>query len=127
MTIKLSISIDVPDLKSATSFYVDALGCTKLRDQGKNMAVLTVDNTDIYLIEREGGSNPLSATQSASRRSYERHWTPVHLDFGVLDVESAVSKIVSAGGVRESGEEGEWGAIAHCSDPFGNGFCVIRE
>jgi hypothetical protein len=31
------------------------------------------------------------------RRSYERHWTPVHLDFVVEDIASPVAKAVSAG------------------------------
>jgi len=127
MAIELSVSIDVPDLNSATDFYVKALGCTKLRDQGKSMVVLSSGNADIYLIERAEGSDPASTSNRGLYRTYERHWTPVHLDFGVDDVDAVVSKILAAGGSRESGEEGSWGAIAHCVDPFGNGFCVIRE
>ena len=125
--IKVSVSIDVPDLASATSFYVEALGCSKLRNQGETMTVLSAGNVDIYLIERAEATNPASSVSSSLSRSYERHWTPVHLDFLVDDVDRALEKVLSAGGVRESGEEGSWGAIAHCADPFGNGFCVIKE
>ena len=124
---KVSVSIDVPNLRIATSFYVDALGCAKLRDQGDTMVVLSGGNVDIYLIEREEATNPAAAVSSSLSRSYNRHWTPVHLDFLVDDVETAVQSVLSAGGVREGGEEGSWGAIAHCADPFGNGFCVIKE
>lgn len=127
MTLVLSVSIDVPNLKTATSFYIDALGCTKVREQGKSMVVLSAGNADIYLIEKVAGTNPAASAKADLARSYERHWTPVHLDFGVSDVDAAVAKIVAAGGVKESGEKGDWGAIAHCVDPFGNGFCVIRE
>ena len=124
---KVSVSIDVPDLGRATSFYVDALGCSKLRDQGDSMVVLSGGNIDIYLIEREEATNPAAEASSNLSRTYSRHWTPVHLDFLVDDVNAAVQSILSAGGNQESGETGSWGAIAHCADPFGNGFCVIKE
>jgi predicted enzyme related to lactoylglutathione lyase len=38
-----------------------------------------------------------------------------------------VKKIIDYGGIREGGDAGEWGSIAYCADPFGNGFCVINE
>jgi len=124
---KISVSVDVPDLGRATSFYVDALGCSKIRDQGDTMVVLSGGNIEVYLIEREDATNPAAAVSSSLLRTYNRHWTPVHLDFIVDDVETAVQGILAAGGTREGGEEGSWGAIAHCADPFGNGFCVIKE
>ncbi len=124
---KISVSIDVPDLEAGTTFYVSALGCTRLRAQGKDMVVLSAGNADIYLMQRSVASNPASAASADLERTYERHWTPVHLDFLTDDVDGSVARIVLAGGVHEGGEEGDWGAIAHCSDPFGNGFCVIRE
>lgn len=127
MSLVLSVSIDVPDLAAATTFYTQALGCTKLRDQGKSMVVLSAGNADIYLLKQDAGSNPAKAAAKDLARSYDRHWTPVHLDFGVSDVDAAVTNILAAGGSKESGEKGDWGAIAHCVDPFGNGFCVIRE
>lgn len=42
--IKLSVSIDVPDLKLAEAFYVEALGCKKAGDQGDKMVVLSAVN-----------------------------------------------------------------------------------
>jgi len=122
--IKLSVAIDVPDLKKAESFYVNALGCKKARDQGE-MVVLSTDNADIYLLEKDAGSKPFKS--SADVRTYERHWTPIHLDFLCGNVEEVVSNIEKYGGSREGGESGEWGSIAHCADPFGNGFCLINE
>ena len=123
--IKISISIDVSNLKKAETFYVEALGCKKVRDQGSNMVVLSVENSDIYLQEKEPGTKPLLS--SSVVRNYERHWTPVHLDFICDNVDQLVSKILDFGGAHEGGDSGDWGSIAYCVDPFGNGFCVINE
>ncbi len=121
---KVSISIDVPNLKAAEKFYTEALGCKKVRDQGK-MVVLAVENSDIYLLEKEAGTKPLP--KESGERSYTRHWTPIHLDFLVDNVDELVGRIVEHGGAHEGGESGDWGSIAHCADPFGNGFCLINE
>ena len=123
--IKISVSIDVSNLKKAETFYVEALGCKKVRDQGSNMVVLSVENCDIYLQEKESGTNPLDSGSVV--RDYERHWTPVHLDFICENVDELVSKILKSGGEHEGGDSGDWGSIAYCADPFGNGFCVINE
>ena len=123
--IKISVSIDVSNLKKAEVFYVKALGCKKKRDQGSNMVVLSVENSDIYLQEKEPGTKPLLSSNIV--RDYTRHWTPIHLDFICDNVDELVSKILKSGGLHEGGESGDWGSIAYCSDPFGNGFCVINE
>jgi len=123
--IKISISIDVSDLRMAEFFYIEALGCKKVRTQGKNMTVLFVENTDIYLQEKAAGTKPLSSSDIV--RDYKRHWTPVHLDFICNNVDEIVVKVLAYGGSHEGGEKGEWGAIAYCADPFGNGFCIINE
>jgi predicted enzyme related to lactoylglutathione lyase len=122
---KISVSIDVSNLNEAETFYVKALGCTKIRDQGDNMVVLSVENSDIYLLQKESGTKPFKTDNVV--RDYERHWTPIHLDFLCDSVDDVVSKVVKLGGTYEGGESADWGAIAHCSDPFGNGFCVINE
>lgn len=122
--IKLSVSIDVPNLQQAELFYIEALGCERVREQGK-MVVLRCQNADIYLLEKAAGSQPLASSDVV--RSYERHWTAVHLDFLCDNVEEVVSKIKKLGGTQEGGEKGDWGAIAYCADPFGNGFCIINE
>lgn len=123
--IKISVSIDVANLKVAETFYVKALGCKKIRDQGSNMVVLSVENSDIYLQKKEAGTKPLKS--SAVVRDYDRHWTPIHLDFLCENVDEVVSKVLKFGGTHEGGESADWGAIAYCADPFGNGFCVINE
>ncbi len=122
--IKISVSIDVSNLKEAETFYIEALGCKKVRDQ-VDMVVLSVENSDIYLQEKEPGTKPL--VSSSVVRDYERHWTPIHLDFICDNVDELVSRIVKLGGLHEGGDSGDWGSIAYCADPFGNGFCVINE
>jgi len=123
--IKVSASIDVSDLKKGEIFYVQALGCKKVREQGSNMVVLPVENMEIYLLEKKAGTNPIKSSNIV--RDYKRHWTPIHLDFICDDVEKMVSQIIKLGGSHEGGESGDWGSIAYCADPFGNGFCIINE
>jgi predicted enzyme related to lactoylglutathione lyase len=123
--IKISVSIDVDNLKQAEAFYIEALGCKKVRDQGSDMSVISTDNCDIYLQQKEAGTKPLIAADVV--RDYSRHWTPVHLDFLTRNVDEVVGKVVELGGRHEGGESGDWGSIAYCADPFGNGFCVINE
>lgn len=123
--IKISVSIDVSSLKGAENFYVGALGCKKVRDQDTNMAVLCVEKSDIYLQEKEPETKPLTSNNVA--RVYQRHWTPIHLDFLCGNVDEVVARILKLGGSHEGGESGDWDSIAYCTDPFGNGFCIINE
>ncbi len=124
--IKISVSIDVSDLKQGEAFYVEALGCEKVRDQGADMVVLSTANCDIYLQEKQAGTQPFESAEKA-KRDYKRHWTPVHLDFLAENIDEIVNKVVQSGGSHEGGDSGDWGSIAYCADPFGNGFCVINE
>lgn len=119
---KVSISIDVEDMEKAALFYSEALGCKKVRD-GEEISVLSANNTNIYLLKKEPGSNPLLA--GTASRNYDRHWTPVHLDFVVADIDKALNLVLKNGGSHEGGESGDWGSIAYCADPFGNGFCLV--
>jgi predicted enzyme related to lactoylglutathione lyase len=124
--IKISVSIDVSDLKQGEAFYVEALGCEKVRDQGADMVVLSTANCDIYLQEKQAGTQPFESGEKA-KRDYKCHWTPVHLDFLAENIDEIVNRVVQSGGSHEGGDSGDWGSIAYCADPFGNGFCVINE
>ena len=119
----VSVCIDVLDIKKATQFYANALECD-IKNEEKKSSQLTAENITIHLLEKEEKTNPL-VNESASRH-YSRHWTPVHLDFSVNDVEKTLSLIQKFGGTVEGKEEGDWGIAAFCADPFGNGFCVIK-
>jgi predicted lactoylglutathione lyase len=123
--IKISVSIDVSNLEKAEIFYIEALGCKKIRNQGSDMTILSTENCKIYLLKKEEGTKPF--TSSNIVRDYKRHWTPVHLDFLSENVDEIVKKVINLGGFHEGGESGDWGSIAYCADPFGNGFCIIKE
>lgn len=117
------INIDVPDLASATAFYTQAFGLSvrrRLGDQGAELAGWPVP---VFLLQKETGS--LGAGDE--RRTYERHWTPVHLDVVVEDIEGALARAAGAGAAVEQGiRTAAWGKIALLADPFGHGLCLIE-
>jgi len=119
----ISVCIDVPEMDKAIKFYTEALGF-KLVDKKEQYSELTSDGLKIYLSEYAAGTNPLVVGKDV--RNYERHWTPVHIDINVPDIGKSLSLIEELGGVKEGEKNGEWGTIAFCADPFGNGFCVIQ-
>jgi predicted enzyme related to lactoylglutathione lyase len=119
----LLINIDVPDLAQGVAFYARAFGFTVSRRLGPKVAELSGLPIKIFLLEKAAGS--IGARRE--RRRYERHWTPVHLDVVVEDVEAAVSRAVAAGAHAETEIKVEtWGKIAVLADPFGHGFCLIE-
>lgn len=122
---KITVSIDVSNLVQAETFYIDALGCKKRRGHSDGMSVVSTENCDIYLQEKVAGTKPTPSDEI--ERNYDRHWTPIHLDFLTENVDDVVKKVLQLGGQHEGGENGDWGSIAYCADPFGNGFCVINE
>lgn len=79
----------------------------------------------IYLLVKSAGSQ--TSRQSEQVRDYRRHWTPVHFDVVVEDVDSAVQRAVAAGAVLEEPiRSSSWGKLALMADPFGNGFCLVQ-
>lgn len=121
---KYSVSIDVPRLEEGLRFYRDALGFSEIVRPVATYVILKCGNSQIGLIEKSPGSKPAKGSDDVRR--YERHWTPVHIDFHVEDFEAFLAKAMNAGAICEQKFEG--GArppIAFCSDPFGNGFCVV--
>ena len=86
---------------------------------------MTGASSEIHLLAKAPGS--AASSQAAIYRSYRRHWTPLHLDFTVEDVESAVNRTIAAGAKLEDEiETFSWGRIATLSDPFGHGFCLLQ-
>ena len=59
-------------------------------------------------------------------RRYERHWSPIHPDFVVEEMDAAIARATAAGAVQE-GEtcDAPYGRLAMFADPFGHGFCLI--
>ena len=122
---KLLVNIDVPDLEPAIEFYTRAFDLRLARRLGPAAAELVGGEAPVYLLEKPATTNPFAG--STEQRHYRRHWTPVHLDFGVRDLDAAVAQAQAAGAVREGEIEARaWGRIAYFADPFGNGFCLIH-
>jgi len=120
---KISICIDVSEMEKAILFYTKALGCD-LIEKKQQYTELAIDGVTLYLSENAAGSNPLMNGDSV--RNFDRHWTPIHLDFHVDDIKQCVATVVELGGVKEGEKSGDWGTAAFCADPFGNGFCVMQ-
>ncbi|MGH8607591.1 MAG: VOC family protein [Gammaproteobacteria bacterium] len=81
--------------------------------------------SSIHQLAKRAGSRV--SVNSPQRRDYQRHWTPVHLDFVVKDVHAVVQKAQAAGArLEEEIQAQEWEHIAHMADPCGHGFCFIE-
>jgi predicted enzyme related to lactoylglutathione lyase len=119
------INIDVDDLERAVAFYTAAFGLRVGRKLGPAVVELLGAGASIYLLEKEAGSAAGPATDD--RRFYARHWTPVHLDFVVADVDAAVDTAVTVGATLEIPPATHtWGRIARLADPFGHGVCLVQ-
>lgn len=122
----VSVSIDVPDLAAGVRFYSEAFGFTKVAEPYPGVVVLRAGDATITLLEKREGSKPSPDTGDARR--YERHWTPVHLDFHVDDMAAALDRALEAGARKEQYfAHPEHGAAAFCADPFGHGFCLLER
>jgi predicted enzyme related to lactoylglutathione lyase len=121
----LLINIDVSDLAAAVDFYTSGLGLEVARHLGPDIVELGGAPSPIYLTRRPALALPFPG--AAAPRDFRRHWTPVHLDFVVPDLEAALRRAESAGATRE-GEihDFEWGRYAVLADPFGHGFCLLH-
>jgi hypothetical protein len=52
-----------------------------------------------------------------------RHWTPVHLDFILPDLDAAMARLVARGATLDRPiQRREYGRMTNMADPFGNGF-----
>jgi predicted enzyme related to lactoylglutathione lyase len=122
----LIVNIDVPDLGAATLFYQNGLGFDLRRTLfDGTVAELSVDSLLVYLIEQAEGTTPVRNTSIV--RSYESHWTPVHLDILVEDIDVALAKALAAGAIQSADiSVNDWGKLAPLRDPFGNGVCLLE-
>lgn len=124
--LQLVVNIDADDLDTAVDFYVRAFGLRPGRRLfAGSVAELLGATSVIHLLLRTAGS--VAAPDTRAHREYKRHWTPVHLDFVVDDIASAVERASDAGATLEGDiETFEWGHLALMSDPFGHGLCVLQ-
>lgn len=121
----LLVNIDVEDVDSALRFYTAAFDLRVGRRFGAGAVELLGASSAIYLLAKEPGSQ--ATTQSPQLRDYHRHWTPVHLDMVVDDIEASVQRATAAGAKLEQPvKASKWGKLALMSDPFGHGFCLVQ-
>lgn len=117
------VNIDVDNLDHAVEFYCKVFELRVGRLLGSGVVELLGSNAPIYLLEKRAGS--LAAAGQA--RDYARHWTPVHLDFVVTDIDAAVARAIAAGAVLEQPVRTDvWGKFAVMADPFGHGYCFVQ-
>ena len=123
---RVHVSMDVPDLEEGLRFYRDVFGFIEKARPFPTMAVLDANNVSVCMHEKPSGTTPTPS--SATTRDYERHWTPVHLDLHVEDFDAVLAKVRVAGGSVEAEFRNQGPKpVGFCTDPFGNGFCVLGE
>jgi predicted enzyme related to lactoylglutathione lyase len=119
----LLINIDVPDLEAAERFYATAFDLTVGRRFGADAVELLGWPAPVYLLKKDAGT----VGAGKDLRRYERHWTPIHPDIVVVDLDSALQRAVAAGAVVEGPASAtSYGRIAMLADPFGHGFCLLE-
>jgi predicted enzyme related to lactoylglutathione lyase len=127
--VKVIINVDVPELAAAVAFYTAALGLTHSRTLDGDVAELTGASATLYLLQKDPGSPAVHEPpiERNCRRHYGRHWTPVHFDLVVPDVDAAAARAIGAGARQETGHV-DWRGSRCISfgDPFGHGFCFIQ-
>jgi predicted enzyme related to lactoylglutathione lyase len=120
---KLLVNIDVPDVAKAEAFYTAAFGLTPARRFGPDTVELLGFEAPLYLLRKQAGS--VGAGMSA--RDYTRHWTPVHCDVVVDDLDAALARALAAGAIQEGNiRQADWGRIVALADPFGHGWCLLQ-
>lgn len=121
--VALLLNIDVPDLAAAERFYTSAFDLVVSRRFGEGFIELRGWPAAVYLLKKAAGT--LGA--GAEARRYGRHWTPIHFDVAVEELDAALGRAVSAGAVVEAPPRlVPYGRIAMLADPFGHGFCLIE-
>jgi len=119
----LLVNLDVDE--KAVRFYGSAFGLKVGRRFGAFGVEMLGGSAPIYLLVKAPGT-PASDT-TPQRRTYARHWTPVHLDFVVDEIAPAVEKALAAGAqLEKSIANHKWGKLALLTDPFGHGFCFVQ-
>ena len=121
----LLVNLDVDDIEKAIHFYSSAFALKVGRRFGAVGVEMLGSTAPIYLLIKSPGTPASDTTQQL--RNYQRHWTPVHLDFVVDEIEPAVERAVSAGARLEQPiSMHKWSKLALMADPFGHGFCFVQ-
>ena len=122
---QLLVNLDVDDVERAVSFYTNGLQLHVGRRFDEGFVELLGADVPIYLLGKPAGGKPFDG--AVRGREYSRHWTPVHLDFLVPNLDAAITRAVAAGAKLEGQpSEHAYGRLALLSDPFGHGFCLLE-
>ena len=122
---KLIVNVDVPELAPAIEFYTAALGLKHSRTLDSDVAELTGASATLYLMQKDAAT--AAVRSPLIDRDYGRHWTPVHFDLVVPDVNAAAARAVAAGAKQETACVIWRGSrCISFGDPFGHGFCFIQ-
>lgn len=120
------VNIDVPELAAGERFYTEAFGLVPGRRLGADFLELLGWPAPVYLLVKPAGS-AIGPTAPEVRRGYQRHWTPVHLDVVVDDLDAALARALAAGATAEAPIcDAPYGRLALACDPFGHGICLIE-
>ena len=98
MTMNVLINIDVPDLTEAIGFYTRAFGLSVTRRLGADVVEFGSLPVWLYLLQKPAGSQGAGNVQ----RGYDRHWTPVHFDLIIDELEQAVLRAVGSRARQET-------------------------
>ena len=122
---RVLINLDVDDLERAVAFYTQAFALRVGRRFNGGFVELLGAEAPIYLLLKAASTEPFEGAEQL--RSYTRHWTPLHLDFVVADLDAAVTRALAAGAVLEAPpSQHAYGRLALLHDPFGHGFCLLQ-
>lgn len=125
MPIVVHAYIEVTEAERGIAFYCDGVGLKLKRRFGPTWIELEGANCPVFLLANRPPVADLGST--TAERNYARHWTPVHLDFIVDDLDATVTRLLALGGTLDRAvKTREYGRIANMADPFGNGFDLIE-
>ena len=122
---RILLNLDVDDIDLAVAFYTQAFELHLGRRFDSGFVELLGAEAPLYLLSKSAGSEPFEGAPQT--RAYTRHWTPLHLDFVVTDLDSALARALAAGAVLEAApSQHAYGRLALLHDPFGHGFCLLE-
>ncbi len=123
--VEVQAYIEVADLERGIAFYCDGLGLVLRRRLGRGWVELEGANLPVFLLGNRPPIADLGPAKAA--RDFARHWTPVHLDFIVADLDAVVARLTGLGATLDRAVQSrEYGRMANMADPFGNGFDLIE-
>ena len=127
--IEVHAYIDVAELERGIAFYCDGLGLSLKRRLSPSWVELEGGNLPIFLLGNRSPTAQLGGTQI--RRDFGRHWTPVHLDFIVRDIDAAVARLTALGAALDrfaiAGEGAVGNRVGDLIEFFGSGYAAVSR